>query len=353
MKLKTTAILSALALSLASCHNPVYDYEGDCEVTYGLRFVYNMNLDWADAFTTLVNRVNLYAFDSNGVFVKEYLLTEAQTSIPGYTIQLDLPAGDYTLVAWGALETGVNLIDSFYIPVMTPGVSTLNDLTCQLYTQTNETYPYYSDARLPFLYQGNMTVTLPNPQDGSYHEYVMYLTKDTNHVRAMIQKVGNDILPEQLDLTITAANAEMAWNNDLIGDEVVTYLPWNIQPDEITTLPDEDGETQTYAGVIADFTTSRFTTTMTDGVTLKVYNTDSEKMIFQVPVLQYALTAKNYYVQNYGKPMDDQEFLDRQSEYFMTFFLDKDLRLLYTIVEVLEWRVVIHNYNVGEPTVTD
>ena len=44
--------------------------------------------------------------------------------------------------------------------------------------------------------------------------------------------------------------------------------------------------------------------------------------------------------------MTDQEFLDRQDEYFMTFFLDENLDWLYMVIEILEWRIVIHNYDV-------
>ena len=125
MKFKSAVIYPALMLALASCHHPVFDYDGDCEVSYGLRFVYDMNLDWADAFPTLVNHVNLYAFDSRGIFVKEYEVTEEEAATPGYLLTLDLPAGDYTFVAWGALETGVSMNECFTIPQMTPGVSTL------------------------------------------------------------------------------------------------------------------------------------------------------------------------------------------------------------------------------------
>lgn len=346
MKLKNTALLLSLSLGLASCHNLVFDDEGDCEVTYGLRFVYDMNLDWADAFSTLVNRVNLYAFDSNGNFVKEWDLTEAQTSVPGYTMTLDLPAGDYTLVAWGALETGNSLIDSFMIPGMVKGESNLSDLTCTLYTESNSTYPYYSDVRLPFLYQGNVQVNLPDPQDGSYHEYVMYLTKDTNHIRASVQKIGEDITSEDISLWITAQDKELSWDNSIISNDVVTYLPWDITDDQLTEEPDEDGESAVYNGFMADFTLSRMTSTMPNGVTLTLYNNESDQVIFRVPVIQYALTAKKYYEQNYGKTLTDQEFLDRQSEYFMTFFLDKNMNVLYTVIEILEWRVVIHNYDI-------
>lgn len=346
MRIKRGTLICAMAAVFASCHNPVFDYEGDCEVTYGLRFVYNMNLEWADAFSTLVNRVELYAFDNNGVLVNKYSLTEAETMVPGYTMMLDLEPGEYTLVAWGALETGINLENAFSIPELTPGVSTIDDLSCSLKTKNIDTIGPYSDSRLPFLYHGDLNINLPDPQDGSYHEYTIYLTKDTNHVRAMVQKVGNDLTTDDVEIWMTAADGEMAWNNSLIGNQTVTYFPWDIQQDVVITDTKAEDDDNTFHGLVADLTACRFTTTMQEGVILTLYNTEEEDTIFSVPVIQYALTAKNYYEQNYGKQMTDQEFLDRQSEYFMTFFIDENMNLLYTIVEILEWRVVIRNYGV-------
>lgn len=338
--------MSALAITMASCDHPVFEYEEDCGVVYGLNFVYDMNLDWADAFPTLVNTLELYAFDSEGVFVKEYTLTQSEISIPGYTMILDLEPGAYTLVAWAGLETGIDMSKAYTIPAMTPGVSTLNDLTCTINTSSNADYPSYTDLRLPFLYQGTLGVSLPDspPYKAEYH-YTMYLTKDTNHVRAMIQKVDGDVTTEDVDLIMSASNKEMAWDNELMGNENVTYLPYFLTDDEIT-YPASNGETDTYQGIIADFMTGRFTPNMPNGVTLTIYNIETGEPIFRVPVINYALMAQSYYEEAYGKTMTHQEFLDRQSEYFMTFFLDENLHLLYTEIQILEWRVVIKNYDV-------
>ena len=337
-----------MALALTGCHNPVFDYEGDCEVTYKLQFVYDMNLDWADAFPTLVNRVNLYAFNSEDVFVKEYPLYEADGFGPGYSLTLDVPAGDYTLVAWAALETGTTMADCYTIPTLTPGTSTLQDLTCTINTYASDKYGECSFERLPFLYYGNLEVNLPDSQDGADYVYTMHLIKDTNHVRAMVQKINSNITPEEIDVTIKAADGKMAWNNTLTGNETITYVPWEIESEELTVINSDGSEGATYTGVVADLMTGRFTDTMPNGVTLSIVNTESEATIFSVPVIQYALTAKRYFETAYGKTMTDQEFLDRQSEYFMTFFVDENLNLRYTVVEILSWRVVIHNYQVGD-----
>lgn len=339
--------MGAMAFALCGCHNPVFDDEGDCEVTYGLRFVYDMNLDWADAFPTLVNGLELYAFDSYGVFVKEYSLTEAEISQPGYTMTLDLQPGDYTLVAWASLETGINLDEAFSIPAMEPGVSKIEDLSCTLKTKSDSQYNLFSDLRLPFLYHGNLEIELPDSRDGRHYDYTMYLTKDTNHIRAMVYKVNGDITTDDVDVRVEAENLQMAWDNSLTSTDMVTYLPWDIQNSVITSENSNGEEGALYTGISADLMLSRLTDTLPHEVYLYITNKESGENIFKVPVTQYALMAKSYYETAYNKTMTDGEFLDRQSEYFMTFFVDENINLLYTVIQILSWRLVIHNYDVN------
>ena len=50
-------------LALSSCSDSwLYDEEGDCSVYYRLKFSYDKNLKWANAFANEVSSVHLYAF---------------------------------------------------------------------------------------------------------------------------------------------------------------------------------------------------------------------------------------------------------------------------------------------------
>ena len=51
-------------LGLAACDSAIYDNEGDCDVTYRLRFVYDRNMKWADAFASQVSSVRVRRFTS-------------------------------------------------------------------------------------------------------------------------------------------------------------------------------------------------------------------------------------------------------------------------------------------------
>lgn len=346
--LKTAALSGLMALLITSCDESFFEYEGDCTVKYYLDFVYDMNLKWADAFPSEVNSVNVYCFDSEGYFVKEFKARVPKTDAEVYRMPLDLDYGKYTLVGWCGLDNEVT-DESFSVTEMVPGQSTLDDLICSLNTKKDAQGKEYSDDRIYFLYHGNIDVELIDYQDGSEHTFTMPLIKDTNHIRLMIQQASKDITDKDVELSMTLKNGKMGWNNNLLGNTPIDYYPWDIQTDILEFNKDSraDEDAVVYQGIVADMSTCRLLTSMVGDVTLKVKKTDGDVVAFNVPLVEYALLLKSYYEKAYGHPMTNQEFLDRKDEYEMTFFLDEGLKWMDVTIDVLSWRVVSHNYTLG------
>lgn len=336
------------AASLASC-DMVYEDEGDCRRQYRVRFVYDMNLKWADAFPSEVHAVNLYIFDENGLFVREYAESGELLGKPGFCIEFDdetVAPGKYTFLAW-CLNDNVKAGTSFEIPVPVVGETTLEEMTCTLSTLSDEEFPEYSDIRLPFLYHGMIEVELPDTHEGLTYDYTVPLTKDTNHLRIILQELsGDDIDASLFDLRIEAANGRLAYNNQLLAENpVVAYLPWSLTSDKMA-LSDNGTITYNY-GLIGDLSTSRMMAPQGDEFYLTVIRKDTgEEVIARVPVIQYALLAKDYYEMAYGHTMTDQEFLDREDEYVMTFFLYNG-KWLDSSILINSWRVVLHEYEIS------
>ena len=335
-----------MAIGSTSCDKYIYDNPEDCEVTHSIRFVYDMNLKWADAFPSEVKSVNLYVFDNNGVFVKEYQGSGEALADPSYTIKLDLPSGvTYKFLAWCGLDNPNTDTESFSVIQPIAGVTTITEMNCSLKTAAINGKEY-SDQRLNFLYHGYLEQELEDSRQKADFIYTMYLTKDTNHVRVMLQQIDGNISAENFDINISADNGFLSWDNLPLGDTPIEYQPWYLTSD-ILGVGNSDGEMVEYTGVVADLSSSRFMADRIDDVYLIVKRKGNGELLFKVPLLQYALTEKSYYETAYSRLMTNQEFLDRQDEYFMTFFLDKNLDWLYMVLEILEWRVVIHNYAVG------
>ncbi|MDE7389218.1 MAG: FimB/Mfa2 family fimbrial subunit, partial [Muribaculaceae bacterium] len=93
--------LTAAATALTGCDSLIYDYEGDCD--YRVRFVFDRNLNYADAFAHEVNAVTLYIVDdATGRIVWEKSESGPELKTGNYRMRIDrdLPDGTYTLLAW-------------------------------------------------------------------------------------------------------------------------------------------------------------------------------------------------------------------------------------------------------------
>lgn len=349
-KIKNTIFTGLSILAFTSCHHPVFDYEGDCEVTYGMRFVYDMNLKWADAFPSEVNSVNLYVFDNKGLFVKEFLGRGDQLNYAGYEMPLDLAPGTYSFVAWCGLYNPDTDYDSFSVIEPVPGKTTIQELTCSLNTLADAENPVYSDRQLDFMYHGMLeNQQLPDSQDGAHYVYTIYLTKDTNHIRIILQQLsGENMNPADYGFSITDANANLNYDNSPAQSDEVLYLPWDKVTGEAGVGKEEgSGINIVYVdGVIADFSVSRLLADHSKEMMLTISDLENGKTIATVPLIQYALLAKEYYVKAYKHPMTEQEFLDREDEYILTFFIDENNKWLDSSILIHSWRVVLGRYGV-------
>ena len=71
---------------------------------------------------------------------------------------------------------------------------------------------------------------------------------------------------------------------------------------------------------------------------LTITNDKGEKVL-SIPLIDYALLVKGHY----NRDMDNQEYLDRQDEFNMTFFLDEDDTWVDSYIIINSWKVVLNN----------
>ena len=343
----STTLSVAAVLSFSSCNSFIFDNEGDCTLHYRLKFRYDMNLKWADAFNSEVRSVRVYAFDRNEAFVREYVVNTG-LSDPNFAIDLDLDPGVYHLVAWCGIDNEGVTRQSFSAPQATS--LRLKDLDCQLNCNLSKApNQAVSDQHLQFMYWGELDIEiLQSDEFGGYRYFTMPLIKDTNHLRVnLVQLSGENTDVEDFTYSIEATNGVMNYENKLTGDMTITYLPWNLQnavADVETGYTNGVITTQT---AIADLDLSRFTTGQSESMKLTIRNTNNNEVVASIPVIQYALLAKEYYEFAYAHEMTDQEFLDREDEYEMTFFLDRNLRWISSFIYINSWRIVLNGYELN------
>lgn len=275
-------LLTVLAGAMASCDS-ILDFEqGDCTVEYRVKFKYDYNMKYANAFANEVKTVTLYAFDDNGNFV--YQRTEEGDILKAddYSMIVDIEPGDYHLIAWAGLSE-----KSFAIPLMVPGKSDIEDLTVKTnrlsgtraadgsYIVSGDNY------KLSALWHAENTKA-SFTRSGRDQVITMSLTKNTNNIRIVLQQTGSKpINVENFDFTITDDNGWMDCHNDLIKDDQLRYLPFyrtsgTVQSDTNTRDANQKEEPVTSVAV-AQITTARLMEEKKESATLRITNKETEK----------------------------------------------------------------------------
>ena len=354
LKTRAYSLVTAVALccAMTSCDNVIYDGEGDCEVTYRLAFRYDRNMKWADAFAHEVKSVHLYAFDKEGLLVWQQSDSGEALKADGYTMPLELPAGDYTLLTWCGLENDGELAETFTVPEARVGETRIEDLQCRL-ERGHDAGGAYSDRNLYPLFHGIKEVSLPDADDGDY-TYTMELTKDTNHVRIILQQLsGEPVNEKDYTFRIEEENGLMNFDNSLLSDEMITYRPYNVTSGTaglgIDDYPTASGARDNRSSraitsvsvAIADLSIARLTE---NRKTMLTVETNDGMKVARIPLTDYALLLKDGTAGDIG----DQEYLDRQDEYALTFFLDENREWIGTSVIINSWKVVPNDVNFGK-----
>lgn len=343
--IKVCAASVCLSVLLSCSDSWLYEDEGDCSVYYRLRFRYDMNLKWADAFANEVSSVHLYAFDKSGVLVWQREEQVDPSTAEDYSMLLDLPSGDYRLLAWCGLWNDGEREESFSVPEAVVGETRIEQLRCALNRKRDESGAY-SEDHLYRLFHGTLDVSLPSDDDGGSYEYIMPLTKNTNHIRVILQHLsGEDVNKADFTFRIDDENGLMAHDNELMTDENINYRPWDIQNVEAGIGKDDNRAISNVKGLVADFTVGRLIETHLEEMIL-IITTKEGRTVARIPVIDYALIGKEYYEKEYRYPMDEREFLDRLDECVMTLFLDENHKWVSSVIQILSWRVILNNVEI-------
>ena len=324
----------AAVLATSSCENGViFEGEGDCGIYYRIRFRYDYNIKFADAFAYEVNSIALYVFDENDILVEEIATTDKKTLSSGnFEIPLELQPGKYTLMAWGGLmnEESFDLLADTKV-----GVTRREELQVRMHRQYDENgNARVSEDLLP-LFHGTMPLEVTG-MPGTFTE-TMSLMKNTNVIRILLHEMsGHDVDADKFIFEINDSNGLYDCDNNLLDDEMITYSAWH-QSTGSADVDDADVKAVTSVSVaLAELTIGRMRAG--ESPVLHIRNRETGEDVFRIPVADYALLVKG----NYRQGMGDQEYLDRQDEYTMTFFLDEG-EWVSSVIYINSWRVVLNN----------
>lgn len=282
----------------------------ECPNEYELKIIFDRNMLFADAFAAQVKSVDIkvfnsetgrevYAFSDKGEALKE----------EDYKISLPIAPGSYDILCWGGMAEGNSFRHA------DPAANLLECHNVLLNTENG-----ISNRRLNNLYHGlsrNIVFT-DNNNSGSMETQTttIYLTKNTNRINILLHNLdGSELHESDFTFSITSHNAEMAFDNSLSAGKVVKYLPWHISP----IIHETNGaDSAVQSAVAAEMSVGRLIAKADSR--LDVYRTSDGERIISIPLEDNLLLYKG----EYHSSMTDQEYLDRQNDYTITFILDKN-----------------------------
>ena len=340
-------ISSAIVLiALSSC---IKDDMDDCPEPgpskVSLSFDYTYNVKDADAFASEVKNINVYAFDENGKFFDSYIENSDKFKT-GHTMDITgLKDGKYTFVCLArnrqlGTRTGEDEME-FSFSSLTPGVSTIDDLTEKMGSNTSGSF--VNDKEFAALYTAQTSVDFKNLDNkgktGNVVADTLSLMKCTKTYRIVILPYENaqvDFKPENFDVRIEGCAAWLDHKGDKVQNEAITYLPYNEERrsnygNEETIV---DGKPVDQA-LVYDLSSSRMFERTTDKVTptgtaegntayndKRIIITDKRdpekpKEVFNHSLPWFLALCGEHVNKEWG----DQEYLDRQDHYVLMFYV--------------------------------
>lgn len=305
--LSTWLFLLPILVGSASC---VRDDFEECPNDYRLKIVYTRNMLNADAFASMVKEVDIKVFshDDRQLVYRHRESGEALAS-DNYEVVLPIGPGQYDILCWAGMAEG----SSF--GYANPQASGLEMQNVVLSTEDSQSVRLLDD-----LFHGlSSGVTFTDNNLSGYPEtqYArLELTKNTNRIHVILHNLdGTTLDKDGFSLSISSKNGEMGFDNSISAAKAVDYLPWSVN-----TIHSESDDSGTKAPVPsalgAEFSVGRL---MPDGgsVLNVVRNSDNVRII-SIPLERNLLLYKGAF----HDMMADQEYLDRQDNYTITFILD-------------------------------
>ncbi len=321
------AFVALQIITLAACDSLIYDDLDPCDEGLRLRFVYDWNMEFANAFPSQVGCLTLLVYDKDGNYIETRTVTdESQLSDENWRMTLDLTPGDYKLLAYGGLAC-----DDASFAFKAQPASTL-----PLESVEVELKPDQVGKNLHPLFYGYLAVTVPE-NSTDYTDATVKMMKDTNNVRIVLQNVnGKTVNNEDFNFLVTDDNTCLNWDNDIIPTASTNYTPWTLGQ-AVAGTDVVTGENVEVA--YAEFSTSRFVTS--SSARLEITRATDGQKVLSIPLVNYLLLLKS---QQYDW-MNAQEFLDRESRWNMIFFLDGNNYWINTQIEINGWVVRINDFD--------
>ncbi len=305
----TLGVLFAVAGIITSCES-IREELPECRLY--VKFKYDYNMLFTDAFHTQVDKVELYVFDKDGKFLFRQTEEGSILATGNYLMEVELPVGEYQFLAWAGVH------ESYDIATLN-GESDITEMKLRLKREESRII----DKKLDPLWYGEIHHV--NFSGMANQTEVINLIKDTNKVRFVFQGYSQGNTPnsstkawnlnmDDYNYEIIEANGYLAYDNSLLNDDVLSFRPYY-------------KEQKSPSAAVVEMNTMRLMENRQTHFTVTEKATG--KKVFDINLIDF-LAMTDMEGNNWGV----QEYLDRQDEYKIIFFFSETSSDLWQAIQI-------------------
>lgn len=323
---KGLGLLAAL-VAITSCES-IYTDQSDCPSGLDLYFRYDYNMSYVNTFHKKNDCLTVYVYDSEGNFVATRTEAGDVLADEDYHMEFDLPEGNYNIIAYGGM-----FCERSSFTLSNYSAKSVPNKMSDIYVELNH-HNFTSDKQLHNHFHGMEKVVM----DSDFVQDTVYLMKNTNNIRIILQQAqGEPIASSDFTFTVTDDNTLMDYKNSVVPNGVITYSPWTCGEEVIGST--DQGDTPTSVA-FAEFSTARIMAGAGSRLTITHNKTGDE--VLSIPLDKYLLLLRSELYAD----MPAQEYLDREDEWSMIFFLDSGLRWINTHIVINDWTVRLNHIEI-------
>ena len=266
-----------------------------------------------------------------------------------YAMNVDIDLSQYHLVVWAGLND-----ESFAVPLLYPNQAKIDELRVKTLrkeatrsTTEDEKGQYIVDNSLHSLWHGEVKKGTTT-RSGRQQITEVSLVKNTNTIRVVVAQVNQSggpvtrLTQKTFECAIYDNNGYMNYDNTLLEDNLLTYKPYNVTSDVVSTraFSSADEPAKQYNGIVSEMSVARLVESQKPELTIK--NTATQEVLFQSSdLVKYfeEVDAEKYKDRNYSL----QEYLDREDKYELVIFVDEKWALIKTVIQVNDWIIQLND----------
>ena len=334
------SIIMACGL-LCSCHDLMHDDLPPCDMGVDLKFKYDYNIQRADMFNDHVGGLCVFVYDEQGKFIARQDAYNESASQPlkdpNYAMRIDLQPGKYRFATFAfqkkyeetLAQTGAK--QQIALPQQGDNISQLHvRLDREAGKVINQSEP------LDTLWQG-LSNDLVEVKDLQVTHETISLVRDTKQLTISLHQLDEpaNINADDFSYQITDANGNIHYDNSLLPDEELTYTPYKTWTTEFSDPDGNVKERTAHAALMFSRLIYHPSSENDKNAILSIWNKKTGEEVARINLADCLAQGRGAFeYQNYSP----QEFLDREYDYKLDFFLKGDeWQYIQLGISILDW----------------